>query len=111
VLVPPATDEAPELKIMSNENDNITLRLLPSANNDRCLISEYELSYSSDGGMNYVTKTLLATDIPSQEIELSFKGATTPFSIVRGRVKYEGSDSWSAVISTHEPGSPPIRLE
>ena len=104
IRVPPRTNETPELKILNNENDNITLRLDPSARNDRCEIAEYELSYSSDGGMNYVTKTLLSTDIASADIVLSFKGATTPLSIVRGRVKYEGSNDWSSVVSTHEPG-------
>lgn len=103
VGVPPTLNEAPELKILNNENDNITLRLDPSANNEQCSITEFELSYSSDGGMNYVTKTMLATDIDS-DIVLSFKGATTPLSIVRGRVKYENSDQWSPVVSTHEPG-------
>jgi len=104
VSIPPITNEAPELKILNNENDNITLRLEPSASNERCGIAEFELSYSSDGGMNYVTKTLLAADIPSDDIVLSFKGATTPLSIVRGRVKYDGSNDWSLVVSTHEPG-------
>ena len=104
VIIPPTANEAPELKILSNENDNITLKLEPSTSNERCTIVEYELSYSSDGGMNYVTKTLQAADINADDIVLSFKGATTPLSIVRGRVKYAGSNEWSSVISTHEPG-------
>ncbi len=104
IKIPATMDEAPELKILNNENDNITLRLDPSAANERCSIDEFELSYSSDGGMNYFTKTILANDIPSADIVLSFTGATTPLSIVRGRVKYENSNEWSPVVSTHEPG-------
>ena len=76
----------------------------PSASNEKCNIDEYELSYSSDGGMRYTTKTMLALDIPTPDIVLSFTGATTPLSIVRGRVKYEGMKDWSPVVSTHEPG-------
>ena len=104
IRIPATMDEAPELKILNNENDNITLRLDPSAANERCSIDEFELSYSSDGGMNYFTKTILASDIPAADIVLSFTGATTPLSIVRGRVKYENSNEWSPVVSTHEPG-------
>ena len=104
IRIPATLDEAPELKILNNENDNITLRLDPSAANERCSIDEFELSYSSDGGMNYFTKTILASDIPAADIVLSFTGATTPLSIVRGRVKYENSIEWSPVVSTHEPG-------
>lgn len=105
VIVPPKVDEAPELKILNNENDNITLRLDPSKSNERCKIDEYELTYSSDGGMNYYTKNIFGTELAdAKDIVLSFVGATSQLSIVRGRVRYSGSEEWSLVISTHEPG-------
>jgi hypothetical protein len=102
--VPPSLTELPEMKILNNENDNITLKIEPSNSNNKCKITELELSYSSDGGTNFYTKTILTADLPGEDIILAFQGASSPISIVRSRVRYEGNNDWSNMVSTFEPG-------
>jgi hypothetical protein len=104
VNVPPLLTEVPEMKILNNENDNITLKIEPSSSNNKCKISEFELTYSSDGGTSFYTKTILTADLPGDDIVLAFQGASSPISIVRSRVKYEGNNDWSSQVSTFEPG-------
>jgi hypothetical protein len=100
VLVPPNLMEPPVLRILNNENDNITMKLDPSDSNVRCSVKEFEVSYSKNGAKPFVTEILPAT---SGDLVVSFPGASSPHSIVQARIRY-ADGLWSEVASSREPG-------
>ncbi len=44
VYVPPDLNLAPVLKVITNERDNLTLRVEPGADNQKCKAEEYKVS-------------------------------------------------------------------
>ena len=102
VYIPPRKSTPPLLKILTNEDDNVTLKLdLPDING-RCQADKYEFMYSANGGHEQSSY-----EEPNEkgEFVLSFKGASNPNFIVQARLRYANTENvWSELASSREPG-------
>jgi hypothetical protein len=104
LVVPPREKVAPNLKIVSNENDNITLSLEPEGANAKCTPVKYALNYSASGYEPYETKVMYPEDVKEGYLELKFYGASGPNTIVTAKIKYADSDVWSGEARSREAG-------
>ncbi len=104
LLVPPRAEIPALLKVVSNENDNITLSLEPTGVNDKCVPEQYELSYTSNGYEPYMKSLVDPADSKDGYIELRFSGASGHNALVVGRIKYADSDVWSGAARSREIG-------
>lgn len=104
LVIPPHADTPAVLKVVSNENDNMTLSLAADGVNSKCVPQSYEISYSSSGYEPYETSTYDASEAKDGYLELKFTGATSVNSLVMGKIKYFDSDVWSGVARSRAEG-------
>ena len=85
-----------------NQTTRSFCRLEPAEINSKCSVAEYELSFSANGMEPYQRQ--LVTPGENGDLVLAFPGATGVNTIVQGKLKYEGTNVWSEIASSREPG-------
>jgi hypothetical protein len=121
VVIPPNKMILPDLRVVAQDRDNVTLKINPATENKDCKIDLYEVVYSSGqkccemkDGCKTETKKFTADEVQDGDIVLHLEGGAPDATIFKARVRYEQGNEWSSVKSLGQesqslcpPGSKP----
>jgi len=110
VAVPPNQEEEPKMQIVSKENGNMTLKLDPPSDNSQCTIAEYELKYSTDGGITFTVVKPTGSEVAGGADSKDFRIPSNENTQIRARLRYASSamgtaEAWSKPL-VHGPEQP-----
>jgi hypothetical protein len=110
VVIPPNKIAQPNLKMVTTDQDNVTLKIEPAIGNEECNIDLYEVVYSSGqkccelkDGCEAKTKQFTPEELAENgDIVLHLEGGAPDATIFKARVRYENGNEWSNEVSLGE---------
>jgi len=93
----------PNMEIVENTNDTISLSITPADTNLKCQVEVYELRFSSLKQEETEQRQIYPDSLENGHILISFPGASGPGFNLEGRIKYDGFDNYSPWIRSRDP--------